>query len=95
MSDGEVWLTGRLVCASHAQAEIVRTHLPEHVRLTRAEPGCLSFVVEATADPLIWSVAERFQDKAAFVHHQSRTRASAWAAATGGIERDFQIFGLD
>lgn len=95
MSDGEVRLTGRLICASQDEADVVRTHLPEHVRLTRAEPGCFSFVVEATADPMIWSVAEHFQDKAAFAHHQSRTAVSAWAAATAGIKRDFQIFGLD
>lgn len=95
MSDGEVRLTGRLICASEEEAEMVRTHLPEHVRLTRAEPGCFYFLVEATADPWIWSVAERFQDKAAFAHHQSRTRESAWAAATAGLKRDFQIFGLD
>ena len=95
MSDGEVRLTGRLICASQDEARIVQTHLPEHVRLTRAEPGCLSFVVEATADPLIWSVSERFQDKAAFARHQSRTRASVWAVVTAAIKRDYEILGLD
>lgn len=95
MSDGEVRLTGQLICASAVEVEIVRTHLPEHIRLTRAEPGCLAFTVEqTTADPLIWRIEERFVDKVAFSHHQSRTRASVWWAATAGIVRDYEIIGL-
>ena len=62
--------------------------LPEHVRLTRAEPGCLSFEVTPTDDPLAWRVEERFTDRAAFDAHQRRTRASAWGAATAAIRRD-------
>ncbi|MDP3196502.1 hypothetical protein [Tabrizicola sp.] len=46
MRDGEVRLTGHLVCAFQEDVETLRTHLPEHVRLTRAEPGCLSFAVD-------------------------------------------------
>ncbi len=93
MSDSEVRLTGRLICASAGEVEIVRAHLPEHIRLTRAEPGCLAFTVEQTPDPLIWRVEERFQDKRAFSRHQSRTRASIWWTATAGIVRDYEIIG--
>ena len=84
-------LTGRLLCRSEAEAAAVRDHLPEHIRLTRAEPGCLSFDVAATDDPLVWSVAELFETRAAFDAHQARTRASAWFAATRGIPRDYVV----
>ncbi len=87
-------LSGRLICANATEADLVRQHLPEHLRLTRAEPGCLSFQVSATDDPLIWQVAESFTDKAAFEAHQSRTRASAWHAATAHIRRDYRLTGL-
>lgn len=47
-------VTGTLTCATTAEAVIVRARLPEHIRLSRAEPGCLSFTVEPTANPLVW-----------------------------------------
>lgn len=83
-------LTGRLICADEGQAAIVRAHLPEHIRLTRAEPGCEMFAV-TPAGSLVWDVAERFADRAAFDAHQARTRASDWGRATAGIARDFTL----
>lgn len=85
-------LSGRLLCASPAEAGIVRAHLPEHVRLTRAEPGCLAFEVCETEDPLIWRVEERFATRPAFEAHQARTRASAWGTATAAIRRDYRLW---
>ncbi|GAB4271070.1 MAG: putative quinol monooxygenase [Pararhodobacter sp.] len=85
-----VHLTGRLICRTEAEAAIVRTHLPEHIRLTRQEPGCALFEVRP-ASPLVWEVSERFSDRAAFDRHQARTRASAWGKASAGIRRDFRI----
>jgi quinol monooxygenase YgiN len=84
-------LSGFLRCASPEEADIVRRLLPEHVRLTRAEPGCLSFEVTPTDDPLTWRVEERFADRAAFDAHQRRTRASTWAVATAAIRRDYEV----
>lgn len=66
-------------------------HLPRHIQLTHAEPGCLSFDVQPTDDPFEWIVAERFADQAAFSAHQARVRASEWGRATAGIERDYVI----
>lgn len=86
-----VVLTGRLLCASADEAAVVARELPRHVELTRAEPGCLSFEVEPTDDPLVWSVAERFVDRAAFAAHQARVAESDWGRATAGIERDYVI----
>lgn len=95
MGDGEVRLMGRLICASDAEVEIVRRHLSEHVRLTLAEPGCLSFRVEVSDDPRVWHVEETFVDRAAFALHQNRAQASDWGRATVGIGREYQVNGLE
>ena len=86
-----VCLTGRLLCRTAEEAARVREHLPAHIAATRAEPGCLSFEVAETDDPLVFAVAESFADRAAFEAHQSRTGVSAWAAATRGIEREYVV----
>lgn len=87
-------LSGQLVCTTEEQARIVSVHLPEHIRLTRAEAGCISFAVTPTADPLVWSVEERFEDQRVFELHQRRVAASTWGQATAGIERRYSIQGL-
>ncbi|MFB2597488.1 putative quinol monooxygenase [Herbiconiux sp. P17] len=88
---GEVRLGGYLVCASQDEARIVTEHLPEHVALTRGEPGCLAFDVTPTDDPLAWRVDERFHDEAAFAAHQARAAESNWGRATAGIERRYSV----
>lgn len=88
---GAVRLSGFLRCASGEDIQLVETHLPEHLRLTRAEPGCISFDVTQTDDPLIWRVEELFVDRAAFDFHQQRARASEWFAATSAIPRDYEV----
>ncbi|MEO2096241.1 MAG: antibiotic biosynthesis monooxygenase [Brachybacterium sp.] len=74
-----------------AEADAVRRHLPEHVALTLAEPGCLRVAVEPTEDPLVWSVSELFRDHAAFEAHRERVRSSACFEATSGIARDYVV----
>ena len=72
--------------------EAVTAALPDHIALTRAEPGCLSF--EVTPDPAQhgrFTVAERFTDRAAFDAHQARAGASPWAEITAGIPRHYQV----
>ena len=86
-----VSLSGRLVCASETEVAAVIATLPEHMRLSRAEPGCLSFEVTQTADPLVWRVEEAFVDRAAFEVHPARTKASEWGRATAGIVRDYEV----
>jgi quinol monooxygenase YgiN len=94
-ADATVRLSGHLRCASPQEADLVARHLPEHVRLSRAEPGCLSFDITATDDPLVWRVEERFIDRAAFEFHRRRTRASAWWEATAAVKRDITATGID
>lgn len=84
-------LRGHLRCLTADEAATVAAKAPDHIRLTRAEPGCLSFDIVVTDDPLVWAVDETFRDRAAFDAHQARTRDSAWFAATRGILRDFRI----
>ena len=84
-------LTGTLRCAP-AEADTVRAALPRHLRLTRDEPGCMAFDVTETA-PCVFSVSERFADRAAFEAHQVRTRASDWWRVTGHMTRDFRLAG--
>lgn len=80
-------LIGNLICTSDDELAIVVAHVADHIRLSRAEPGCLSFDIVQTQDPRIWQVSETFTDQAAFDAHQARTRASPWAQATQHIAR--------
>jgi len=84
-------LSGRLLCKSLAEVALVQQFLPEHIRLTQAEAGCLSFAVTQSADPLIWHVEELFTDQESFTAHQVRTKASLWGAETLAIIREYQI----
>lgn len=80
-------LTGRLICATEAEAAIVRAHLPRHIALSRAEPGNLRFNVDP-AGPLVWVMDEEFVNEAAFRAHQQRGRDSEWGRLTAGIRRE-------
>lgn len=70
----------------------VRAALPEHIALTRAEAGCLSFeVAEDPAQPGRFQVSEVFASEACFQAHQLRTQSSDWARITEGIARHYKI----
>lgn len=84
-------LTGRLVCKSAEEADLVRQYLPEHKQLTRKETGCVSFEVTETADPLVWTVEELFTNQTTFDAHQKRTWASVWGRETSAIAREYEI----
>lgn len=82
---------GRLICQNEAQARIARENLPEHIRLTREEPGCVSFEVTPTDDPFVWALNETFTSAETFRAHQARTKASHWGRVSEGILRDFEV----
>lgn len=72
----------------------VRHALPQHVALTRAEPGCLRFTVEEDRGcPGRFIVSEVFADQIAFEAHQTRARASDWFRITQGLPRNYVIEG--
>ncbi len=86
---GEVTLTGFIEIPAGERAALLPL-LDEHIRLTRAEPGCLAFDVTETApNSGRFAVAERFRDNAAFDAHQARASASPWGAASRHLSRDF------
>lgn len=82
-------LSGRLICADTAQMMTALSLLPEHVELSRAEPGCLRFDIWQDDDPMIWHLAEVFTDADAFAAHQARTGTGEWGRKSTDIERDF------
>jgi quinol monooxygenase YgiN len=84
-------LRGQLICACENELASVQANVAEHIRLTRAEDGCLTFEISQTDDPMIWEVMESFRDRTAFDAHQTRTRSSQWFNATRGILRDFRV----
>lgn len=86
-----VHLTGTLTCASSDDMKIIETYLPDHITLSREEPGCLTFTVTQSANPLVWYVDETYVDQAAFEAHQARNRTSVWWQKSQGLVRDFQI----
>ncbi len=88
-------VTGTLTCHTGEQAAMVRRLLPEHVALSRAEPGCLTFDIVPTDSPLVWQLDETFANRQAFEAHQTRTRASAWFAATAELARGFTLAEVD
>ena len=90
-----VTLEGKIY-VPQAQREATEAALVEHVALTRAEAGCLSFdVVPDSADPECLSVREAFLGPEAFAAHQSRVAYSAWGTLTKDFERQYEISGLD
>ncbi len=84
-------LRGHLICTTEDEVAAVNAHLAQHIALTRAEPGCLSFEITPTDDPKVFEVMETFRTRDDFNAHQTRTRASVWFEATRGILRDFRV----
>ena len=85
-----VALSGRLVCLDAGQMLTALTLLPEHVRLSRQEPGCLRFDMWQDEDPLVWHLAELFVNDEAYAAHQARARDSEWGHASIALGREFR-----
>ena len=91
----KIQLIGHIDVPADRLAE-VSIALLEHIRLTRAETGCISFDVSPSPDVAgRFEVAEVFTDRATFDAHQVRTRASEWAKVTKDIPRQYQIEEVD
>ncbi len=87
----KVYLQGQITVPSD-RLDQVRTALPDHIALTRAEPGCMSFdVVEDANEPGRFNVSEVFESQEAFDAHQVRTKASVWFKVTEGIPREYTV----
>ena len=65
----------------------------EHVRLSRAEAGCIRFDYTVSDDGRTVTIDEEWSDKAAFEAHGARSRASAWAAHGADLDRKIEVTG--
>ncbi|MFC0058735.1 putative quinol monooxygenase [Vibrio inusitatus] len=66
--------------------------LPEHIELTQAEPGCITFhVQQSSRKPHRFDVYEVFIDREGFEYHQSRVKESRWGAITSNVIRHYQV----
>ena len=86
-----VKLDGQLICVSKEEVRMVMELLPQHIKLTHQEKGCISFAVKQSLDPFIWEVQEVFDSMKSFEHHQSRTASSVWGVKTQNIKRQYKI----
>ena len=86
-----VKLSGQLICVSEQELNIIIKFLPEHIKLTRQEEGCVSFEVKQTPNPLIWDVHEVFENRQSFEKHQRRISGSVWGIKTQHIQRLYEI----
>lgn len=90
----KVTLQGTIL-VPEADLDAVTAALPEHITLTRREPGCLVF--EVTPDesrPGRYVIYEEFADAKAFRAHQARVKDSPWGDITHNVERHYTITGL-
>ena len=72
--------------------DAVLAELPNHIGLTRSEPGCIRFEVKQRAEsPRLFDVYETFESQRAFDSHQARVRASRWGDITVNVSRHYQI----
>ncbi|WP_336622617.1 putative quinol monooxygenase [Acinetobacter guillouiae] len=76
---------------SEQELNIVIKYLPEHIKLTRQERGCVSFEVKQSQNPLIWDVHEVFESRQSFENHQRRISGSVWGIKTQHIQRLYEI----
>ncbi|QIA65544.1 antibiotic biosynthesis monooxygenase [Vibrio astriarenae] len=87
----KVILQGSIEIPAACYEQVLR-ELPEHIRLTRQETGCLVFKVEPCSENRYrYSVYEEFSSPEAFEAHQERVRHSVWGQVTTHVKRDYQI----
>ena len=87
----KIQLKGHMDVTSDRMEAVIKA-VGDHITLTRAEAGCISFEVTACPDVTgRFLVAETFVDRAAFDQHQTRTSTSPWAKITAGLPRDYTI----
>jgi len=80
-----ILVTGDVVAKPDTLDEILALSL-EHVRRSRAEPGCLSHAVHRDEEnPLRLVFVEQWTDRAALLAHFAVPASRAFAKAVGGL----------
>ena len=73
-----------------ADREAFKRGLPEHTRLTRAEPGCHYFEVKPHPKiPGRYVINEVFEDERAYKTHGKRTDHTEWRTITRNLKRSY------
>lgn len=76
----------------NSDLSMVLNALPDHIKLTLAEPGCISFsVTPSDGNKNRYNVLEEFNCKAAFLAHQARIIGTHWAKVTQNVERHYVV----
>lgn len=92
--NSKVILEGYII-VSDGDLPRVLQELPNHIRLTKEEEGCLSFsVLQRPDEPNAFDVFEEFADRTAFETHQRRSRRSVWGEITANVERHYEVKGI-
>ena len=87
----KVTLEGHIIVPVQDLKSVVEA-LPEHIKLTHAEPGCIRFhVQQSSSKPHRFDVYEEFIDREAFEYHQQRVKQSHWGAITSDVIRHYQV----
>jgi len=87
----KIILQGHII-VPEADLTIVKDALANHIKLTKAEPGCLVFNVTVNSlNPNKFDVYEEFCNQECFTHHQRRVKQSVWGQVTQNVERFYQI----
>ena len=74
----------------------VLEELPNHMTMTRREPGCLMFeVLRDSNSEHRFNVYEEFDSQASFDSHQDRAKRSKWGAVSSNVERHYTIEIID
>lgn len=85
----QIRLTGTIIIPLDQQDTLLPL-LEEHIRLSRAEPGCKEFsVTQDESLPEVYNLQELFENADAFAFHQTRAGASDWGIASVELTRDF------
>jgi quinol monooxygenase YgiN len=70
--------------------------LPEHIKQSREEKGCLDFrVTQSIKTEGRFQVFEKFNSKRAYLYHQKRIKNSKWKNIMTKLKRDYEIIGID
>lgn len=94
-SAATVYLAGHIDVPAEA-LEAVKAALPQHIKLSRAEAGCLRFdAVQDKENPHRFHIFESFTSQAAFAAHQARTAQSEWGEVSKACLRDYALHGAD
>lgn len=87
----KIVLHGYILVAAADLAAVTRA-LPEHIKLSRSESGCVVFDVARDQNRKHrFNVYEEFVDRAAFELHQQRVKNSVWGKISANVERHYCI----